>query len=409
MVNATTSRIFEETVSKIDIPESAYEKAAQRYKDLAAWLARLESKCARFSPHVYPQGSFRIGTVVRPINTADEYDLDLGCRLLTGISKATHTQKQLKNLVGDDLEAYRVARNIGDPREEKHRCWRLKYADTLQFHMDSVPSIPESTARRQLITESMVRSGIPEVLAKSITEWAGSITDTRLANYAVISNDWYVSNSEGYARWFESRMKLAGPLLERRAVEAKVGKVDDLPVYRWKSPLQRCVQLLKRHRDSMFQGNLESKPVSIILTTLSGRAYQGEPDIEPALDRILSTMGGLVARTSPRIPNPVYPAEDFADKWLDPARSHLSLEANFWRWLEQAKSDFALLGASRSAELLIERSQHALAVGFSREDASHVLTGETGQSLLREAATASGLSFPPKPLSPTKPAGFALV
>jgi hypothetical protein len=73
--------------------------------------------------------------------------------LRRGITKQTHTQKQLKGLVGRDVEAYRVARGIKDALEEMHRCWRLPYADTLKFHMDIVPSIPEEAARRQMLQE----------------------------------------------------------------------------------------------------------------------------------------------------------------------------------------------------------------------------------------------------------------
>src|SRR5689334_13427307 len=105
----------------IDIPDSAYEKAEARYKDLGEWFGRPEARCHPFDPHIYPQGSFRLGTVIRPVDEDGEYDLDLGCRLRVGISKATHTQKQLKELVGKDLEAYRLARNIDEKTEEKHR------------------------------------------------------------------------------------------------------------------------------------------------------------------------------------------------------------------------------------------------------------------------------------------------
>ena len=94
-------------------------------------------------------------------------------------------------------------------------------------------------------------------------------------------------------------MKLATLLLEKRAFEVKVAQVDDLPAYRWKSPLQRCVQILKRHRDVMFADNLDSKPISIIITTLAGKAYQGEVEIADALDRILSNMGSLINPTVP--------------------------------------------------------------------------------------------------------------
>jgi hypothetical protein len=42
-----------------------------------------------------------------------------------------------------------------------------------------------------------------------------------------------------------------------------------------------------------------------------------------------------VRPTKPRIPNPVDPAEDFADKWSRNPR----LEENFWLWRAQAKAD----------------------------------------------------------------------
>ena len=101
--------ILEAILENIDIPPSAYEKAKQRYKDLGDWFGRPESKCSGYSPSIYPQGSFRLGTVIRPLGPNDEYDLDMGTRLLKGVTKATHTQKFLKDLVGNDLEAYRIA------------------------------------------------------------------------------------------------------------------------------------------------------------------------------------------------------------------------------------------------------------------------------------------------------------
>jgi hypothetical protein len=36
------------------------------------------------------------------------------------------------------------------------------------------------------------------------------------------------------------------------------------------------------------------------------------------LERILTDMHLYVRQTIPRVPNPVNPAEDFADKWYDP-------------------------------------------------------------------------------------------
>ena len=107
MSDQTTRSIIQELANSLGIPDSAYDKAESRYKDLGSFFDEPGAKCSAFSPHIYPQGSFRLGTVVRPLNGQCEYDLDLGCRLRKGITKYSHTQHQLKMLVGADLEAYR--------------------------------------------------------------------------------------------------------------------------------------------------------------------------------------------------------------------------------------------------------------------------------------------------------------
>lgn len=354
-----THRIIEAVAASVDIPETAYDKAEARYKDLGEWFGRRESACFEYDPHIYPQGSFRLGTVV----AGEEYDLDFGCRLRKGISKSTHTQKQLKGLVGADMEAYRQARRIESALKEKHRCWRLQYQEDsgFKFHMDGVPSIPTDDPQRQLITEAMVKYGSAEVLAQNVAKHAGSITDNTLPNYELISLDWRISNSEGYALWFESRMKLAMPLLEKRAFEAKAAKVDDLPARKWKSPLQKCVQALKCHRDVMFADNPDGKPISIIITTLAATAYRGEQDVGSAMQNILATMGNFVNQQRPRVPNPVNPSEDFADKWYDSKYAHLNLEQNFNWWLQQAQEDFATIGQSRDADFIAEQVREKFA------------------------------------------------
>jgi hypothetical protein len=348
-----THRIIEEIATCVDIPETAYDKAEARYKDLGDWFGCPESACFQYDPYIYPQGSFRLGTVVR----GEEYDLDFGCRLRREIYKSTHTQKQLKVLVGSDMEAYRRARHIESALKEKPRCWRLQYQEegSFKFHMDGVPSIPMDDPQRQLLAEAMIKAGSADFLATAVAKHAGSITDRRLPNYGIISPDWRISNSEGYALWFESRMKLAMPLLEKRALEARAAKVEDLPARKWKSPLQRCVQALKCHRDIMFADDPDGKPISVIITTLAAEAYQGEQDVGSAMQSILATMGNFVNRFRPRVPNPVNPAEDFADKWYGPAYQHLNLEQNFWLWLKQAQNDFQVIGQSRDADFIAEQ------------------------------------------------------
>ena len=73
------NRILEFLLELLDIPPDHYKRAADRYRSLGEWLHRKESKVAAFQPDVYPQGSFRYGTVIRPLLRRDEYDLG-ACR-----------------------------------------------------------------------------------------------------------------------------------------------------------------------------------------------------------------------------------------------------------------------------------------------------------------------------------------
>ncbi len=351
-------------LEELDIPPGAYERAERRYQNLGEFFGSDHAQCARFSPHIYPQGSFRLGTVIRPLD-GGEYDLDVGCRLRAGVSKSAYTQRQLKRLVGQDLERYRTLRGIEEELDEKRRCWRLAYQDELAFHMDVVPSIPEEAPRRRVLQERMQLNGLDAAVAARVAQHAGAITDTEDDNFDVISPEWLVSNSEGFALWFESRMRQARLLLERQAAQAGF-TIDDLPAQRWNSPLQAAIRLLKRHRDHMYLSNTDSQPISVIITTLAALAYRGETDVESALLGVLERMEGFVQAAVPHVPNPVNPAEDFADKWDHQDYAHLHLEYNFRGWLAQAQAHFAALRAAGSVTQL-EAALRPFAVTPGRE------------------------------------------
>ena len=67
IVNATVNAVLQLVLTEIEIPRSYYEKAVARHRSLGEWLCRPESMVAAFAPVVVPQGSFRYGTVVRPL------------------------------------------------------------------------------------------------------------------------------------------------------------------------------------------------------------------------------------------------------------------------------------------------------------------------------------------------------
>lgn len=373
MTDKLRDQILTELAQSLDIPDTAYEAAQSRYHDLGEWLRDdSKAKSAQFKPLVSPQGSFRLGTVTKPWKR-DEYDLALACNLQAGIGTETFTQYQLKQLVGNDLSAYRAERRIQDKLEEKHRCWRLRYQDHLNFHLDAVPCIPHTEHVRKNIEQRMIQAGTSASLAQDVAALAVAITDDRHRSYQRIANDWDVSNPEGFARWFESRMKLAHALLESRAIQAKVGRIEELPVFRWKTPLQTAIQILKRHRDVMYEHEPDRKPISIIITTLAAQAYQGEVDLAAALGQILSNMH--VNPSEPRVPNPVNPQEDFADRWKTPEGRRLQLEDNFVVWLGKAKHDLTTIFFPSDYDVVREQVQKRFGVLLS-ENASRTVPGD---------------------------------
>jgi len=330
-----SNNVLELMIEELDIPDSAYDKAVKRYEDIGVWFSREESSLVLNDPHVFSQGSFRLGTVIRPLNNEDDYDLDLACKLNNGITKSTHTQKELKEIIGNELENYRIARQIKEKLKPKHRCWRLEYQDSLNFHEDIVPCIPAIEKNKTYLFERMIKAGVLRNDAELISNTAVSITDDRSEFYNAVTPDWELSNPEGYAVWFDNRLKSF-----KTDVLMEKAKVDEIPLYKKKTPLQSVIQLLKRHRDVMFVNNQDSKPISIIITTLAARAYKGENDVKTALENIIKKMGSYVHSSIPRVPNPVNPEEDFADRWSMVKYQHLFLEKNFMVWLQQAQIDF---------------------------------------------------------------------
>jgi len=319
----------------IDIGQTKYDDAVERYKSLGRHLDRDGSTIKHLGPLISPQGSFLLGLVNRPWDDTEVYDLDLVCRLTA--SRNNVSQAELKKLVGGEVVSYANRHGMEKP-EDHRRCWRLNYAESALFHMDILPAIPDAEGYRRRLNEA----GYGELArSQDLTGHALAITDKLHPRYREIHPDWYQSNPTGYAAWFRQRMAVraahTGLLLERQLVTASV---DEVPDAKLKTPLQKVIQLLKRHRDFMFRDDLDDKPISIIITTLAAHSYNGQSSISDALEVVLRGMDDHIQNRNgvAWVANPVNPAENFADKWAEtPAK-----RANFDRWLDAARRDFAL-------------------------------------------------------------------
>jgi len=328
------SPLLQVIAEALDIPESSYEQAVKHYEAIGAWLERDKSTVACYNPEVYSQGSFLLGTVTKPVSGAEEYDIDLVSEL--NLHKVRISQKTLKELVGNEIKSYARANNMSSRPEESRRCWTLNYADSAQFHADILPAIPDAGAFKQLI--ELHRYALPIG-----SNYAIAITDNTHPNYAEVNPDWPRSNPKGYAEWFRSRMQIQFDAARKSFAASIQLRVEDVPEHKVKTPLQRTIQILKRHRDIWFEENQDAydkdaKPISIIITTLAAHAYNNEVDLQQTLLKITTEMSCYIEYDSNDvvlIPNPVNPLENFADKW----REYPIRKACFMDWLKQAQLD----------------------------------------------------------------------
>jgi hypothetical protein len=225
--------------------------------------------------------------------------------------------------------------------EEGRRCWTLLYSeqDGAGFHLDVLPS-----------------SGHSGVNISPI-----SITHKENEIYS-----WASSNPKGYAAWFEERNVNAYRLValdQKRMISNSFSdiyaKVDDVPDQLIRTPLQRAIQLMKRHRDMRFNGNQKYAPISMVVTTLAAHLYENQTTVYEALSNIVNKLSAhmsllenklmLDERLSARelikrlpdgtwyIANPTNPEENFADRWHEDGNARAKA---FFQWVEWLKQDF---------------------------------------------------------------------
>jgi hypothetical protein len=359
---------LERLAAEIEVPARRYDEARHRYHSVGEWLGRDESTLKDYSPDVYVQGSFRLGTPIRPVNDSEHYDIDLVCELSLG--KHQVTQQQLKEMLGKELSLYAKAQGM-PPMSEGRRCWTLEYEDGAQFHLDALPAIPDGEGRR-IALESMALA----------TDWSASsiaITDKEQHGFATSTKDWPHSNPRGFTTWFRQRMKVAVDKRRMQLALEAAANVEEIPKYRVKTPLQQAIQILKRHRDMMFATNADDKPISVILTTLAAKSYRNEDNVAEAL---VSILNGMDAHVELRdgvwwVENPTDAAENFADRW----ESLPSRRQAFRQWLAKARSDFAEIARKQDELQLVEAASRPLGARLARS----AQTAPTSHTLLNES------------------------
>jgi hypothetical protein len=140
--------------------------------------------------------------------------------------------------------------------EARRRCWRINYKG--EFHMDILPAIPVVGDRGPFGSRILA---VERTKGMTVGGWS-----------------WHATDPKGYAVWFKQRMAVRLDE-DRKALASRLGKkVEEIPEFGVKTPLQRAVQLLKRHRDiNLKHLECDDRPTSVILTTLAGKPTTTRP------------------------------------------------------------------------------------------------------------------------------------
>lgn len=299
--------LLKRVVDEIRITPNMLDKAESSYKAVRQWLIDGIPDAT-----ITPQGSINLGTTIKPVSDIDDYDIDLVCLLK---KSQNYEAKTIKHKVGNRLkENKRYLTKINEEGEGK-RCWKMQYDE---FHMDILPCVPKTEYIEPFSTEIRLTHKI-----------SSNVYEDRF------------SNPYGYKKWFESRMKEILKIEKDAYAKKKNTSVEDVPTFRVCTPLQMAIQLLKRHRDICFEHDSDNSPISVIITTLAAKAYNGEENLYLAICNILNHMEEYIEIRDGIywIANPVSEEENFADKWqIYPKRKDA-----FYGWLKTAKRDFITL------------------------------------------------------------------
>lgn len=208
-------------ISRVSPTAKQREFLQSSWNNLAEHLRReLKAK------HGYPistwlQGSYKYGTLIKPLGATEGYDVDLGVYFEWSkkAEDVTPTAEQLRDWVQQEIKLYAATcpevRSIKEPPLE--RCSRAHYAR--QFHID--------TPTYHLNTDSDER------------------------NLACMTLGWEASDPKAFYKWFR----------------------DVVPTDQ-RDQLRRLVRYLKAWAALSFTDAPESRPTSIFLTVLVTDAFQ---------------------------------------------------------------------------------------------------------------------------------------
>lgn len=265
---------------KLQLSPGLYSLASDRYNTIAKTIQN-DAAFSNTTLNIYPHGSFRLKTTVKPLSN-DEFDLDFVAELPT---TATMTPQDLYTHI------FRILSNDGwhnNMVEKKARCIRINYAN--DFHMDIMPG--------KLIDPETHEIIVPD---RELMGWN------------------HHSNPIGFSEWFESQAqtRILLEMREFRKSQHSIEKVTDQEVAAQLEPLRRAVQLVKRYRDIYCEKNKAEPVRSIVICTLMGQITSFSGDTLQIIETFCHYVNGLISQNNGKpfeVRNPVV-NERLTEKW----------------------------------------------------------------------------------------------
>lgn len=252
---------IEDLIKKLDLTPAMYQNAKEKYDSLKEFLKSKDENII-----FYPQGSFMLGTTVRPYKEQRERNYDLDSICLFNSTTDDVTQKEIREQLEEMLESTDIYNSKLDYFD---RCITINYADygSVGFSIDVVPSVLATADTKA----QMINKGCPPKYVDTAIEIA------EINKYD--TDKWISSNPQAYVNWFE---EINAPFAneyrderKRKIFESNRGvynSVEEVPEYFNKSSLQMAIQLLKRARDVHFsklgKEKEKLKPISAIISTI---------------------------------------------------------------------------------------------------------------------------------------------
>ncbi len=336
-------------ISNLDISPTLFKNATEKYQNLAKYL-----QFHGLQADMYPQGSFTLGTVIRPFKKNNMgYDLDFICQIKG--NRDTINPSNLRNKIKKVLKSSDL---YGGKLQIWDECFTIEYSNIsgFNFSIDIVPAVDESITNKLNL---LALSHHPNLLNTAIVI-------PKCNNQKIYR--WITSNPKGYIQWFQEINEPFKNVIENEyrnelyhQYNELYSSIEEIPSDMIRTPLQRVIQILKRHRDifySRIENGNDIKPISAIINTLVANiAINVDPHISvfEFLNYVVNELSiysnhmvmseisfesihpnnHIITKTNGKwkIENPANPKDNLADKWNSDNR----IPKTFFKWISKVK------------------------------------------------------------------------